>query len=241
MQDVAGGAHGHQPLADGHVAELSHSRALLMEPTIETLITTAVSNCGAEEKRIVSPPHKQFVKPPAKAAEGGRYADVVLPDGTIELRFNEINRGGEYCPAVSAGVEQVVFGGMVFFRSGGRCYLPPLRTDGSGCCEMFVWQPDSEGFYDDKCSMRCAPWHREGISRGSGVRHCVCCIRHLAHGTGSRQQLLQMCACANPVIWPLYIPLRPVVQQLSYDIAGSVGSLCSISRYATQKIRNCYI
>ena len=97
--------------------------------------------------------HQPFLRPPeATAAE---YTDIVGPDGTFTMSYATIPRGGEYCTAPDSPSEKVMFGGMMFWHNSDQCFLPPTTADGSSCCEMYMWQPNTEGFYYDNCSMRC--------------------------------------------------------------------------------------
>ena len=78
-----------------------------------------------------------------------------LNNGKLTLRYDTISKGGEYCTNKGSKAEKVVFGGMMFWQNNGKCFLPPKKANGSPCCEMFMWQPNTEGYYYDNCSMRC--------------------------------------------------------------------------------------
>jgi hypothetical protein len=54
-------------------------------------------------------------------------------------------------------VVQVLMGGSLIFKKGSKCYAPPTKSDGSPCCILYAWQPNSAGYYYDDCSMQCGP------------------------------------------------------------------------------------
>eukprot|EP00892_Ulva_mutabilis_P005407 jgi/Ulvmu1/3238/UM150_0011.1 len=120
--------------------------------TIESVITTSVSKCGSVMSEIPTGRHQPFLKPPPEAAK--EYAGVVGADGRFKMAYKTIKRGGEYCTAAGSKAKTVVFGGMMFWHKNDKCFLPPTQKDGSPCCEMFMWQPNTAGFYYDNCSMR---------------------------------------------------------------------------------------
>lgn len=121
--------------------------------SIESIITTSVSKCGSQMSEIPTGRHQDFLKPPAEAA--AEYSSI-LTNGKFKMSYGTIKRGGQYCTAASSSAEKVVFGGMMFFHNKGKCYLPPTKVGGGSCCQMYAWQPNTEGFYYDNCSMKCA-------------------------------------------------------------------------------------
>ena len=40
-------------------------------------------------------------------------------------------------------------------KKGNQCYLPPTKANGNSCCTLYTWQPNSDGYYYDNCSMKC--------------------------------------------------------------------------------------
>eukprot|EP00892_Ulva_mutabilis_P009426 jgi/Ulvmu1/6856/UM031_0061.1 len=119
--------------------------------TLEQLITTQVGECGPVMSEIPTGKHLPTLKAPQEAVE---YYGDLLKDGEFPMSYGEIQNGGEYCVAPGSTAPKVIFGGMMFWNTGGECYLPPTKDDGSACCEMFMWQPNTEGYYYDNCSMK---------------------------------------------------------------------------------------
>eukprot|EP00892_Ulva_mutabilis_P005403 jgi/Ulvmu1/3234/UM150_0003.1 len=120
--------------------------------TIESIIAKPASDCGALMSEIPTGRHQPELRPPGDTA--AEYADILRPDGTFPMTYGTIARGGEYCTAPDSPAEKFMFGGMVFWKTGEQCLLPPTAPDGGPCCEMYMWQPNTEGFYYDNCSMR---------------------------------------------------------------------------------------
>lgn len=114
---------------------------------------TDVSKCGPQMSNIPTGRHLDKLRVPSEAVN--EYGDL-LTNGILELRYDSIDKGGEYCTEKGSKVEKVVFGGMMFWQNDGECFLPPTKGDDSPCCEVFMWQPNTEGYYYDNCSMRCA-------------------------------------------------------------------------------------
>lgn len=80
------------------------------------------------------------------------------PGDTLKLAYSTIKKGGEYCTAERSKEKKVVFGGMMFWQNNGQCHLPPTQSNGEPCCEVFMWQPNTGGYYYDNCSMRFVSW-----------------------------------------------------------------------------------
>lgn len=72
------------------------------------------------------------------------------------MPYNEIPVGGSYCVAKGSTNPTVTVGGMFFWEADGECVAPPATATGEACCEVFMWQPNSDGFYYENCSMKCA-------------------------------------------------------------------------------------
>lgn len=123
--------------------------------TLESILIKNAAECGPVMSEIPTGRHQPFLRPPEAAA--AEYSlDLLDAEGRFAMSYGTIPRGGEYCTAANSTAEKVIFGGMVFWQNNGQCYLPPTQADGSACCEMYAWQPNTEGFYYDNCSMRCA-------------------------------------------------------------------------------------
>jgi hypothetical protein len=89
--------------------------------------------------------------------EGAKDKYQNAKDGAITLTYDAIQGGDAYCTTEDASEESLVtFGGTVLFKVGDACMLPPVGEDGDPCCTLYTWQPNSNGFYSDNCSMKCA-------------------------------------------------------------------------------------
>ena len=84
------------------------------------------------------------------------YTDVVGDDGKFPLPYNEIQNGGSYCVAKGSTAPQVVVGGIFFWEVDGECVTPHVNDAGASCCEVYMWQPNTEGIYYENCSMKYA-------------------------------------------------------------------------------------
>lgn len=131
---------------------------LTEEFTLEELFTSDASDCGPVMSEIPTGRHQATLKAPIQAIP--YYGDKLSDKGDFAMPHSEIERGGSYCVSPGSTAEKVVFGGMVFWHNDGQCYLPPTKEDGSACCQLFMWQPNTEGYYYDNCSTKCAPQHQ---------------------------------------------------------------------------------
>lgn len=197
------------------------------EFTLEELLTTDASDCGPVMSEIPTGRHQDTLKAPIQAV--AYYGDKLSESGEFGMPHGEIERGGSYCVAPGSTAEKVVFGGMVFWHNDGQCHLPPTKEDGSACCELFMWQPNTEGYYYDNCSMKCAssrrPRLRTGFAGGCvwqcAVDVCAVLPPHPALNPAAgvvRRHWLCVCemrcvavACSVAVDRPMIEPLRSKV------------------------------
>jgi hypothetical protein len=76
----------------------------------------------------------------------------------IFLEYPTLAPGGSFC--LRAGSRKIAIGGTLLFKTnvaGTTCVKPPTKADGSSCCTMMSWQPNSDGLYLPGCSISCAP------------------------------------------------------------------------------------
>jgi hypothetical protein len=74
--------------------------------------------------------------------------------GSIPQACTPLAQGNTYC--TKRDTKTVTMGGKLLFSTGGGCVAPPTAADGSPCCHMKMWQPNTGGFYLNNCSMKCA-------------------------------------------------------------------------------------
>ena len=66
-------------------------------------------------------------------------------------------RDRAYCVDAGSDKPTILVGGTFMFETkDGECVAPPQTAAGQPCCEIFMWQPNSGGYYYDNCSMKCA-------------------------------------------------------------------------------------
>jgi hypothetical protein len=134
---------------------------------LEELLYTPPGKCpGGTIEYVPAGKHEAQLKPPVGAVE--TYGDLVGSNGKFDMPYTEVPVGGAYCTKVGSTAEKVVIGGMFLWEAaGGMCVPPPTDAAGKPCCEVFMWQPNSVGYYYDNCSMKCA--------RPSSVCSCRAC------------------------------------------------------------------
>lgn len=99
--------------------------------------------------------HEAELTPPVDAL--ATYGDKVGANGKFPLPYDTIQNGGAYCVSPGSNNAKVTVGGMFFFEGkDGTCLPPPVTAAGTPCCTIYMWQPNSDGFYYDNCSMQCA-------------------------------------------------------------------------------------
>ena len=149
--------------------------------TLQDLFTTDVEDCGPVMSEIPTGKHLPTLKAPEEAIS---YYGDKLKDGEFEMPYGEIEKGGEYCVSPGSTAPKVIFGGMVFWHNDDQCHLPPTKQDGSACCELFMWQPNTEGYYYDNCSMKCDPRRSLTRFRPSCMSGCTPAGSRAAAGGG---------------------------------------------------------
>ena len=78
-------------------------------------------------------------------------------NGKLDMPYGEIQNGEAYCVDAGSDKPTILVGGTFMFETkDGECVAPPQTAAGQPCCEIFMWQPNSGGYYYDNCSMKCA-------------------------------------------------------------------------------------
>ena len=111
----------------------------------------------------------ECARKPIEFVPAGKHADTLnVPDsaidvygdevknGKLDMPYGEIQNGGAYCVDAGSGKDTIIVGGTFMFETkDGTCVAPPQTAAGQPCCEIFMWQPNSGGYYYDNCSMKC--------------------------------------------------------------------------------------
>lgn len=144
--------------------------AVIEPPAAAPAAATNTAPAGELEKLLYSPPgvcpkipieyvpagkHEAELTPPDGAI--ATYGDKVGANGKFPLPYDTVKNGDAYCVADTVPpTPRVTIGGTFLFEGkDGTCYGPPVTAAGESCCTIYMWQPNSNGFYYDNCSMKC--------------------------------------------------------------------------------------